>query len=232
MTLWLQLKASHIISVPTRTCHLSSETLECAPVLPHPADPRTRTHAPTGSQMQLFHHFFLPPHSLSLSLPHSAAPIDLDRAQTKGGNADSYSQRLIQGTRRASPTGLPPPHRDVSWRRNLTFSSLERAKLRSCRAHSWHAAAFPPCRKSSKRNEEAFRKRWTFPAAVDQEGKRSRQPSWEILLTATLMFACGRERTDELEHSGIFLLLQFEKNTLITGLKCYLLRCFGIFVNV
>lgn len=81
----------------------------CPPSSSRSAHTHARTHAPTGSQMQLFHHFFLP---LSLSLP--AAPIDLDRAQTKGGNADSYSQRLIQGTRKASPTGLPPPHHPPS----------------------------------------------------------------------------------------------------------------------
>lgn len=103
MTLWFELKASRIISVPTRTCHLSSETLE-SPVLPHPPDPRTRTHTRGITNATFPSLFFLPRPPTSLP-----APIDPDRPQTKGGNADSYSQRFIQGARTGSPTAAPPP---------------------------------------------------------------------------------------------------------------------------
>lgn len=103
MTLWFELKASRIISVPTRTCHLSSETLE-SPVLPHPPDRRTRTHARIHKCN--FSITFFSSLGPPTSLP---APIDPDRPQTKGGSADSYSQRFIQGARRGSPTAAPPP---------------------------------------------------------------------------------------------------------------------------
>lgn len=128
MTLWFELKASRIISVPTRTCHLSSETLE-SPVLPHPPDPRTRTHTRGITNATFPSLFFLPRPPTSLP-----APIDPDRPQTKGGNADSYSQRFIQGARTGSPTAAPPQTRDVSWRRNLTSSRLERANAARCQS--------------------------------------------------------------------------------------------------
>lgn len=90
------------------------------------------THARTDHKCNFSITFFS-----SLGPPTSLpAPIDPDRPQTKGGSADSYSQRFIQGARRGSPTAAPPPRpaMDVSWRRNLTSSRLERANSARCQS--------------------------------------------------------------------------------------------------
>lgn len=173
MTLWFELKASHIISVRTRTRHLRSETLE-RPVLPHPPDPRTSTHTHTRDHKCNFSITFFPPLSPTLL----AAPIDPDRPQTKGGNADSYSQRFIQGTRKASSTGicasLPPPQtlRSFLEEKFNLFQPGRRKAAQFQGAQLAHGCIFL-MQRSSKRNAQAFRKCWTFTVAVAHEGKRT-----------------------------------------------------------
>lgn len=146
MTLWFELKASHIISVRTRTCHLRSETLE-RPVLSHPPDPRTRTHAHTGSQMQLFHHFF-PSLSPSLQLRLILTDLRLKEETRIHSRNVSFTERAQPRMRLSTPSA-DPALLPGGGRKAAQFQSAQLA---------------PGCillmHKSSKRNEEAFRKCW------------------------------------------------------------------------
>lgn len=60
------------------------------------------THARTRGDHKCNFSITFPPSSL----PVAAAPIDIDRPQTTGGSAHSYSQRFIQGARKAASTGM------------------------------------------------------------------------------------------------------------------------------
>lgn len=132
MTLWFELKASRIISVPTRTCHLSSETLE-SPVLPHPPDPRTRTHAHTRDHKCNFSITFFSPR------PPPLYRLRLILTDLRLKEETRIHIRSVSFKERAQARQLLPPHplpqtRDVSWRRNLTSSRLERANAARCQS--------------------------------------------------------------------------------------------------
>lgn len=169
MTLRFELKASHIISVPTPTCHLRSETLE-RPVLPHPPDPRTRTH--TRDHKCNFSITFFPPLSPSLQLRLIVTDLRLKEETRIHIRNVSFKERAKP--RQLVCASLPPPQ-TLRCFLEEKFNLFQPGRLKA--AHFQSAQLAPGCiffmHMSSKRKEEAFRKGWTFTVAVVREGKRT-----------------------------------------------------------
>lgn len=157
------------------------------------------THAHTGSQMQLFHHFF-PPLSPSLQLRLIVTDLRLKEETRIHIRNVSFKERAKP--RQLVCASLPPPQ-TLRCFLEEKFNLFQPGRLKA--AHFQSAQLAPGCiffmHKSSKRKEEAFRKGWTFTVAVVREGKRTGQQSWGILLKATLMNAFGSWWKDEFEKT-------------------------------
>lgn len=141
MTLWFEQKRqSHYFSPNSNASLEIGNFGEPLSSLIHRIRARTHTHTHGITNATFPSLFFRPLYRLRLIL----TDLRLKKETRIHIRSVSFKERAKprQLLRASPPLHSPPKPCDVSWRRNLTSSSLERAKmLRMVSAHSWRRAA-------------------------------------------------------------------------------------------